>query len=123
MHDHGDGSVAVLDYTSGTQRRFIDATGEPLDVQLVVYASAVDGPVAELGLYHLDRRASGIDGAGRASMGEEAWKAWLKDWQARIGRAAEQLAAGDVRIRKWQTAVEARPLNLLSRFGELRRDG
>jgi probable DNA repair protein len=120
---YGDGSVAILDYKSGTQRRFIDATGEPLDVQLVVYASAVDGPVAELGLYHLDRRASGIDGAGRASMGEEAWKAWLKDWQARIGRAAEQLAAGDVRIRKWQTAVEARPLNLLSRFGELRRDG
>jgi probable DNA repair protein len=123
MDRYDDGSIAILDYKTGTRRRFIDTAGEPLDVQLVVYASAVEGPVAELGLYHLDRRAAGIDGAGRVSMGEEAWSAWLEEWQARISRAAEQLAAGDVRIRRWQTASEARALNLLSRFGELRHDG
>jgi probable DNA repair protein len=123
MDRFDDGSLAILDYKSGTRRRFVDAAGEPLDVQLVVYASAVDEPVAELGLYHLDRRTAGIDGAGRTSMGAEAWDAWLKEWRARIHRAAERLAGGDVRIRKWQTTSEARGLNLLSRFGELRRDG
>ena len=69
------------------------------------------------------KRTAGIDGAGRTSMGAEAWDAWLKEWRARIHRAAERLAGGDVRIRKWQTTSEARGLNLLSRFGELRRDG
>ena len=120
---YGDGSVAVLDYKSGARRRFMNAAGEPLDVQLLVYASAIDDPIAELGLFHLDRRAAGIDGAGKTSMGPEAWRAWMEEWQANIVRAAEQLAGGDVRVRKWQTTTDARALNLLSRFGELRRDG
>lgn len=118
-----DGSIAILDYKTGARRRFVDASGVPLDVQLLVYAAAVDDRVAELGLYNVDRRMTGIDGAGRASMGDDAWHAWLEQWRSRISRAAEQLAQGDVRILRWQTAAEARALNLLSRFGELRRDG
>jgi probable DNA repair protein len=118
-----DGSIAILDYKTGARRRFVDAAGEPREVQLIVYASAVDAPIAELGLYNIDSRETGIDGAGRASMGAEAWTEWLDEWRTRIWRAGEELARGDVRIRRWQNAVEARPLNLLSRFGELRRDG
>ena len=119
---YGDGSIAILDYKTGVRRRFVDAAGDPLDVQLIVYASAVDDPVAELGLFNVDSRMTGIDGAGRASMGAEAWDAWLAEWRARVWRAAEELVRGDVRIRRWQNAGEARALNLLSRFGELRRD-
>jgi probable DNA repair protein len=119
---YADGSIAILDYKTGARRRFVDASGEPLDVQLIVYASAVDDPVAELGLFNIDRRVSGIDGAGRVSMGAEAWNSWLDEWRANVWRAAEALVQGDVRIRRWQNAAEARALNLLSRFGELRRD-
>ena len=119
---YADGSLAILDYKTGARRRFIDSAGAPLDVQLVVYAAAVEGPLAELGLYNIDSRMTGIDGAGRDSMGEEAWQAWLDEWRARVRRAAEEIASGDVRIRRWQNVGDARALNLLSRYGELRRD-
>jgi len=91
-------------------------------VQLVVYACALADPVAELGLFNIDSRNIGVDGAGHASMEADAWAEALARWSEDVERAATDLAGGDVRLRAWQSARDARPLNLISRYGELQRD-
>jgi hypothetical protein len=55
-------------------------------------------------------------------MTAEEWQESLQQWTRAIQKAAREFAAGDVRIRYWQTLRDARLLNILSRFGELRRD-
>jgi hypothetical protein len=117
-----DGSVAILDYKTGSSRKFLDSNGEPADAQLVVYAIAAAEPVAALGFYNVDSRETALDASGRDVMGADAWQEALQRWSRSIESAAGEFAAGDVRIRFWQTLRDARPLNILSRFGELRRD-
>jgi probable DNA repair protein len=118
----GDGAIAILDYKTGAPKRFLNSTGDPVDMQLVVYASALADPVAALGLYNIDSRDIAIADTGRASMEAEAWAESLSRWSDVVEQAATELAHGDVRLRAWQSARDARPLNLLSRYGELRRD-
>jgi hypothetical protein len=119
---YGDGAVAILDYKTGGRRKFLDGSGEPADAQLLVYAMASDEPVAELGFFNIDSRATALDATGRDAMGVDGWQQALQRWTNEVAEAAAQFAAGDVRIRYWQTLREARALNILSRFGELRRD-
>lgn len=119
---YDDGAVAILDYKTGSRRKFLDRNGEPTDVQLIVYAIASADPVAALGFYNVDSRETALDASGRDALGEDTWREALGRWSQDIERAAARFAAGDVRIRYWQTLREARALNLLSRFGELRRD-
>ena len=117
-----DGAIAVLDYKTGAPKRFLDSSGNPADVQLVVYACALADSVADLGLYNIDSRAIAIDGAGRASMEVELWTETLARWSEVVEQAAANLASGDVRLRAWQSTRDARALNLISRYGELHRD-
>ncbi len=117
-----DGGLAILDYKTGSRRKFLDGNGEPADSQLVVYAIAAAEPVAALGFYNVDSRGTALDASGRDTMGAETWREALDRWSREVEQAAGEFAAGDVRIRYWQTLRDARPLNLLSRFGELRRD-
>ena len=117
-----DGGVAILDYKTGGRRKFLDGSGEPVDAQLLVYAMAVADPVAALGFYNIDSRETALDACGREDMGAEDWQQALERWTQAVASAAGEFAAGDVRIRYWQTLRDARPLNILSRFGEIRRD-
>jgi ATP-dependent helicase/nuclease subunit B len=117
-----DGAVAILDYKTGGRRKFLDGSGEPADAQLLVYAIAVEEPVASLGFYNIDSRETALDASGRDAMGAEDWQQALERWKQAVAAAAGEFAAGDVRIRYWQTLREARSLNILSRFGEIRRD-
>ena len=114
-----DGSLAILDYKTGSRRRFLDSHQEPQDVQLVVYACAMREAVSALGLYNVDSRSVTIDGAGAGLNEFDDWERRLHAWQAVVRSAASRLAAGDVRVNAWQSRDEARALNLLSRFGEL----
>jgi hypothetical protein len=117
-----DGAVAILDYKTGGRRKFLDGSGEPADAQLLVYAIAVEQPVAALGFYNIDSRETALDASGRDVMGVEEWQQALERWTQAVAAAAREFAGGDVRIRYWQTLRDARPLNLLSRYGEIRRD-
>ncbi len=117
-----DGAVAILDYKTGSGRKFLDRNGEPTDAQLLVYATAMQEPVAALGFYNIDSRETALSACGQADIGPQEWRESLQRWTHAVERAAGDFAAGDVRIRYWQTLREARPLNILSRFGELRRD-
>ena len=78
--------------------------------------------MAALGFYNIDSRETALDASGRHAMGTEEWQQALQRWMQSVAVAARTFAAGDVRIRYWQTLREARPLNILSRFGEIRRD-
>jgi len=117
-----DGDLLILDYKTGTRRRFIAAGGEPRDMQLVVYAMGVKEPVGGLGLFNIDSRSIDIDGAGRSFTPALDWDETLARWKKEVVVAAAELQRGDVRINARQNTQSARPLSLLSRIGELRRD-
>jgi len=117
-----DGSVVILDYKTGARRTFLAGDGQPRDMQLVVYACVVGEPVAGLGLVNVNSRIVDIDGAGRCFDNDEAWDVTLAGWQQQVEVAAANLQRGDVRINGLQSTDSARPLSLLSRINELRRD-
>jgi probable DNA repair protein len=113
--------IVILDYKTGVARKFL-TSGEPRDMQLVVYACITDRQVAGLGLFNVDSKLIGIDGAGPALADVENWQAALDRWKAQVHVAASDIAAGDVRLNLAQAGRDARPLNLLSRFPELKRE-
>ena len=118
-----DGSLVVLDYKTGTRKSFLDRNREPKDVQLVVYAGALTEPVAGLGLVHIDSRSIRFDGAGRPFTEEQDWDSTLAGWTVQVQTAAAGIQRGDVRVNMMQSTDKSRPLSLLSRIGERRRDG
>ncbi len=117
----GGGEFVILDYKTGVPQKFL-SSGDPIDLQLVVYASAVGGSVSGLGLYNVDSSLVDIDGAGPALDDVDDWGERLQSWQADVDALAAALARGDVRLNGHLTRREARPLNLLSRFTELARE-
>ncbi|MDH3747612.1 MAG: PD-(D/E)XK nuclease family protein [Gammaproteobacteria bacterium] len=116
-----DGQLIILDYKTGKTRKFL-TSGEPNDWQLIVYACVVDAEIAGLGLFNVDSKHTMIDGAGPALTHIENWKQSLQRWQREVLAAAADIAAGDVRLNVVQNSRDARPLSLLSRFAEIRRE-
>jgi probable DNA repair protein len=114
------GRVAIIDYKTGAEKKFLDSKGEPREVQLVAYACAVDEPVAALVLANVDSRVVGFHGAGEGFSDEEDWDERLAAWSDRVRGACGDIARGDVRINRHQSVEEARSLNLLTRYTELR---
>lgn len=117
-----NGELLVLDYKTGMPRKFLDSDAVPKDVQLVVYACALEDPVGGLALVNIDTRQISIDGAGRDLTPELNWDDVLEQWKSQVRITASQLQGGDVRINGLQNTRATRPLSLLSRIGELRRD-
>lgn len=118
-----DDRVAILDYKTGAQKKFLTSKGTPREIQLVAYACAMDEPVAALALVNVDSREIAFSGAGVGYTDPEPWPGQLGDWSTMVRRACEELTAGDVRVNSDQAVADARPLNLLTRFTELRSDG
>ncbi len=116
-----DGSLVILDYKTGSRKRFL-ARGEPRDVQLVVYSMLVREPVAGLGLFNVDSKETLIDGTGPSLGDADEWPDRLRVWQGTVTGAVERMAKGDVRLNVLQSSEDARPLALLSRFAEVRRE-
>lgn len=115
-----DDAIAILDYKTGAEKKFLTSKGEPREIQLVAYACAVDEPVAALALVNVDSRTIGFNGAGAGYTDPEIWPQQLAEWSDMVRRACAELTAGDVRIDLNQSVEDARPLNLISRFTELR---
>jgi len=116
-----DGSVVVIDYKTGAEKTFLTRTGEPREYQLVAYACALDETVAELTLANVDTRSIVFHGAGRRDT--EDWPDVLAAWSDNVRGACIEITRGDVRVVRRQSADDARALNLLTRFTELRNDG
>ena len=117
-----DGSLIILDYKTGAKKRFLDGQREPLQIQLVVYACAVNEAVAGLGLINIDSRSIDFDGAGRSFTSTDSWDEDLLRWKSRVMDAAAQIQRGDVSINMLLGGDAIRPLSLLSRVEELRHD-
>jgi probable DNA repair protein len=119
---YADGGVAIIDYKTGAAKQLLLKNGTVSEAQLFVYARACKEPVVALALANIDSRETGFSGAGRGFSDETEWPVLLAEIGAEIDRACDELAAGDVRIIADQGAANARRLNLLSRYTELRRD-
>ena len=118
-----DGSAVILDYKTGIEKKFLDGDGEPKDIQLIVYACGTSQRLSGLALYNVDTRAISLQGSGPAIDNSDTFEDDLARWKAEAFRAAEEMTRGDVRVNARQGFNDARPLNLLSRFVELKRDG
>ena len=118
----GDEGIAILDYKTGAEKKLLTSKGEPKEIQLVAYACAVGEPVAALALVNVDSRTIGFNGAGVGYTDPDKWPQQLADWSALVSNACMELTAGDVRVDMTQAVTDARPLNLLTRFTELRND-
>jgi ATP-dependent helicase/nuclease subunit B len=117
-----DGSLVILDYKTGTKKRLLDRDREPTQLQLIVYACAIDEEVSGMGLFNIDSRSIDIDGAGRTFSSTDTWVDDLSRWKLRAENAAAGIQSGDVRVNMSQGGDATRPLGLLSRVEELRHD-
>ncbi|MFQ5609213.1 MAG: PD-(D/E)XK nuclease family protein, partial [Woeseiaceae bacterium] len=116
-----DGSLVILDYKTGRYRKFL-VKGAPADLQLVVYASVMDSPVSGLGLFNVDSQHVEINGAGPGLWREDNWDESLGEWMHQVSTAAGEIVMGDARMNVGQKLEDARPLALLSRIAEVRRE-
>ncbi len=114
--------IVILDYKTGSRKAFLGANGLPKDMQLVVYAVAVNADVSDLGLVNIDSRSTSIDGAGKQLTPSLDWDEVLASWIKLVEVAAAQIQRGDVRVNGMQNMQSARPLSLLSRIRELQHD-
>lgn len=117
-----DGQLLILDYKTGTAKKMLDRDKNPKDMQLVVYACAMDRTIGGLGLLNVDSRGVVLDGAGQQLTPKLDWDEALGNWKGQVETAAKNIVAGDVRINALQSAQAARPLSLLSRHRELSRE-
>jgi len=121
-----DNRLAILDYKSGQPQTLPTRQGDPSDYQLVVYATAIDEPVSALALINIDSRKISISGVGgpfeQGRDAQDSWPARLSGWQALVDAALREIADGDVRVNLRKSPTESRPLAILNRIEELRRD-
>lgn len=117
-----DGRIAILDYKTGAEKKFLTSKGQPREYQLVAYACAADEPVAALALVNVDSRLIRFHGAGEGFTDPDRWQEQLSEWMTEVRSACRDLASGDIRLDHRQSVADARPFNLLTRFTELRND-
>lgn len=117
-----DGHMAILDYKTGSAKHLLSKTGEVQEIQLFVYAAAVKGTVSALALVNVDSREIAFEGVGRGFSSADKWPDLMRRATAQIAAACDDMSIGDVRIQIEQGVTSARPLNLLTRYTELRHD-
>ena len=111
--------LLVVDYKSGAEKALLNKDGEINDLQLVVYAMALNETIAGLALINLDSKKVTFR---RTPTGDE-WPDVLSAWMSDADTAIRGIAAGRAAVNIALTSDQARPLNVLSRFEELRRGG
>ena len=116
-----DGRCLVIDYKTGLPRHFADRKNVLSDLQLVVYAEALEAPTAGLALINIDSREISYRTAGDGWQADDAWSDTLRTWRDQLCRVMDDFAAGDVRVDTSQLSSDARPLAILSRFEEQKR--
>ena len=117
-----DGSLLIADYKTGQPKNLLKRNGDPRDLQLPVYACALEGRVGGLVLINIDSRTILYKGTGASgewdAKGADLWPARLAAWKEKVAAAMRQIARGDARINLNLPTEDTRPLNILSRFEE-----
>lgn len=121
-----DDTLLIIDYKTGAPKNLLDRDGEPTDLQLVVYAAALDQAIGGLAFVNLDSRTISYKGTGDSvewgGRQSDSWQERLRSWKDQVEALLEEFAAGDVRVNLAFRTGEARTLALLSRIEETRRD-
>jgi len=114
-----DQSLLIIDYKTGTAKNLFNRAGDLYDLQLMVYALALQEQfsISAIAIFNLDTRSISF----KASEPGDQWQEQQSRWSAAANAAIQALALGDARINMRLSTEDARPLNLLSRFEELRR--
>jgi ATP-dependent helicase/nuclease subunit B len=123
-----DGTLAVIDYKTGTPPRPIDWLAEPpRDPQVPAYAIAV-GDLVEAAVvvslrssfvgYRGFWSGSSFPGSPQALPRERAWSEQIERWRQGIAQLIEQFAAGDVRVFRDAWVDAGGPLSPLTRIFE-----
>jgi probable DNA repair protein len=115
-----DQSILIIDYKTGAEKGLHDRAGDLYDLQLIVYALALqkEYSIGGLAILNLDTRKISLKEAGQ----DDEWPDQFSRWSAEANVAMQAMSRGDARINMHLSTEQARPLNLLSRFEELRRD-
>lgn len=120
-----DGSILIIDYKTGSPRSLLDQHGEPKDLQLIVYADALDSRIGGIAFVNIDSRSISYKGTGGSvpwdAARRDSWEERLAAWRDEVHEALREIAAGDVRVNLLLTAEEGRPLGVLSRLEEMKR--
>lgn len=120
-----DDSLLLIDYKSGAVKSLLRQDGELADLQLCVYARAIDETVGGLLLLNIDSREIVYKGAGGSvpwsRIDASEWPSTLASWCAQVDRTMASLAAGDHRLNLLLNRDKVRPLAVLSRVEEIRR--
>ena len=120
-----DGSFLIIDYKTGAPKNLLSKDGKPVDLQLVVYADALQEEIGGIALINVDSRSISYKGAGGSvewdPLDGADWPMRLADWRALVHEALQEIAAGDVRINLLLSSAEGRRLNILSRLEEQKR--
>ena len=120
-----DESLLIADYKTGRPKNLLKRNGDPSDLQLPVYACALEENIGGLVYINIDSRTILYKGTGASgewdARGAEIWPDRLAAWKAKVANAMQQIAEGDVRINLNLPSNEMRSLNILSRFEERRR--
>jgi hypothetical protein len=117
--------LLIIDYKTGNIKNLLNRNGDPVDLQVVVYAAAANEEVGGLALFNIGSRGVQHKGIGGSvewnNAPDDEWEELLLRWKSLVLTAMEQIAAGDVRINMQFDAAQSRPLNVLSRAEEQKR--
>ena len=122
-----DNSLLILDYKTGQPRPLIRQTGEVADLQLPVYAAAVNASVGGLGFLFVGPKTVTWKQAGSSidvkPMEADDWAVTLDIWRLSVERLIEAIVAGDTRVNLRGDAERSWQLNVLCRSAEEKRGG
>ncbi|NOX70056.1 MAG: hypothetical protein GXP15_12765 [Gammaproteobacteria bacterium] len=120
-----DGALLIIDYKTGLVKHLLGRDGNPVDLQVVVYAAALEEEVGALALFNIGSRAILYKGVGGSvawnDIVQSDWHDMLRNWKQLVYSAMEQIGAGDVRLNLRLSTEQSRLLNVLSRAEEHKR--
>ena len=109
----------VIDYKTGSEKKLYTEREKVLnDLQLAVYALALDGDIGGLALYNVNSSKISLSGSERLAEFHDV----LDGWMAEARRALDGIARGDARVNTKISRSDSRVLAILSRHEELRDD-
>jgi exodeoxyribonuclease-5 len=114
-----DESALIIDYKTGTEKGLTNRNDELYDLQLMVYASALqkEYAIGGIGIVNLDTRKISF----KTAVKDEKWDERYARWGADTDAAIQAISRGDASVNMSLKSDQARPLSILSRIEELRR--
>jgi len=119
-----DTSLLIIDYKAGAKKPFMSSKrNAPANVQLCVYARALNDAVGGLTLFYVDSREIAYVGDGGSipwgKTDVDSWSGILEEWCHEVDVLLARFASGEVGINSEQKHEDARPLAVLSRIAEI----